>query len=481
MGRIGRNYIYSVLYQILILIAPIITAPYLARVLGADNLGIYSYVSSSGSIITTLSLLGIYTYGNRQTAYIRENRASLTSTFWELELLHLVLGVIGTAIYLLYALLNRNYSIFFYFYYPYIFAQFIDCSWIYVGLENMKPAVIKNAVTKIVNIAGIFLFVKSRDDLWIYITLLAVTTLLANISIYTQLHRYVDGPQINKHMIPFHLKGSLTLFLPQVASLFYLQVDKVMLEWLTGATNQVSFYDQAEKIVTIPLSLITVISSVVMPRLANEYQKKNLSAVQDLLLRAGKYALCMAMPMMLGIFCISRQFIGWYLGPEFSATAIAMMILSPIILLNTLAGISGKQYFTATNQISILLRAYVTAAVINVIINAILIPQYGYVGAAIATILSSLTSVITQYWFFIKQLQVKDLWRYSLKYFIGAMIMSAVIAVSTWHMDTSVLTTMLQITIGIVTYGLYLVFTKDSVFQELLLYLHSRRNDSHAL
>ena len=82
-----------------------------------------------------------------------------------------------------------------------------------------------------------------------------------------------------------------------------------MLEWLTGTTNEVSFYDQAEKIITIPLSLITVISSVVMPRLANEYQKGNKSGIQELLLQAGKYALCMAMAMMLGLFCIARQFI----------------------------------------------------------------------------------------------------------------------------------------------------------------------------
>ena len=126
----------------------------------------------------------------------------------------------------------------------------------------------KNFVTKLVNIAGIFLFVKEKDDLWIYILLLAITTLIANISIYTQLPKYIGKPPRKLGSFSKHIKGSLTLFLPQVASLFYLQVDKVMLEWLTGTTNEVSFYDQAEKIITIPLSLITVISSVVMPRLA---------------------------------------------------------------------------------------------------------------------------------------------------------------------------------------------------------------------
>ena len=107
MGKIAKNYLYTASYQILVLIAPIITAPYLARVLGATNLGIYSYVNSSGNIITTLTLLGIYAYGNRQTAYVRESRDNLTGTFWELELIRLFLGTVGTVIYFLYGYLNE--------------------------------------------------------------------------------------------------------------------------------------------------------------------------------------------------------------------------------------------------------------------------------------------------------------------------------------------------------------------------------------
>lgn len=475
MGKIAKNYLYNVAYQILVLIAPIVTAPYLARVLGADNLGIYSYVNSSGSIITTLSLLGIYAYGNRQTAYVRENRETLTSTFWELLIIRVGLGTIGTAAYIVYAVFNQEYVRFFLIYYPYILAQFIDCSWIYVGLEDMKPAVMKNFVTKLVNIAGIFIFVRSKDDLWIYILLLAVTVLLANISIYTQLPRYIGKPKANIKNIPRHIKGATALFLPQVASLFYLQVDKVMLEWITGTTKQVSFYDQAEKIVTIPLSLITVISSVVMPRLANEYQKGNRKVIEALLVRAGKYALCMAMPMMLGMLCIAGKFIPWYLGEEFQATANAMMILSPIILLNSLAGISGNQYFTATNQMSILLKAYITAAVMNVGINAALIPHFGYKGAAVATVISSLSSVIMQYYYLTKQVDVKAFLKYAKTYLIGAVLMAVGISVLSWRMSASPLTTVIQICIGVVIYFVFLIITRDSIVKEVKSYLQARR------
>lgn len=478
MGRITRNYIYNLAYQLLVLIAPLVTAPYLARVLGASNLGIYSYVNSSGNIITTISLLGIYAYGNRQTAYVRDSKQELTKTFWEIELTRLFLGTIGTLIYIIYTHFNPEHSWYFLIYYPYILAQFIDCSWIYVGLEDMKPAVMKNFITKIVNIIGIFVFVRDRDDVWIYIFMLAITTLIANISVYTQLPKYINGPKGEGRPDPkkmlYHIKGSLFLFLPQVASLFYLQVDKVMLKWLTGQTAQVSFYDNAEKMINIPLSIITVMSTVMMPRIANEFQKNNKETIQNLLVKAGRYALLMTFPLMIGMFCIARQFIPWYLGNEFLPTATAMMILTPIVLFNSLAGISGAQYFTATNQIGILMKAYVSAAVLNVIANAILIPQYGYAGAAIATVGSSLISVVIQYYYLSRQLDVKPLVGYGAKYAIGGIIMGVVIMLCTRTMSGRVLTTLIQIVIGGIIYGGYLIAIKDQAVLEIIGKLKSR-------
>lgn len=475
MGRITRNYIYNLAYQLLVLLAPLVTAPYLARVLGASNLGIYSYVNSSGNIITTLSLLGIYAYGNRQTAYVRDNKNELTKTFWELEVTRVVLGVIGTVIYLIYAHFNPEHSWYFLIYYPYILAQFIDCSWIYVGLEDMKPAVMKNFITKVINIIGIFVFVRDRDDVWIYIFMLAITTLIANISVYTQLPKYIEGPRgetrPDARKILYHIKGSIYLFLPQVASLFYLQIDKVMLKWLTGQTAQVSFYDYAEKMINIPLSIITVMSTVMMPRIANEFKNNNNNKgmIQNLLVKAGRYALLMTFPLMIGMFCIAQQFVPWYLGDEFLPTATAMMILTPIVLFNSLAGISGAQYFTATNQISILMKAYISAAVLNIIVNAILIPGYGYVGAAIATVGSSLISVVIQYFHLNKQLNVKALWNYGLKYLVGGAVMGVAIWLITRGMPAKAITTIVQILIGGVVYGCYLLLIKDAALGEILM------------
>ena len=467
MGRITRNYLYNAAYQLLVILTPIITAPYLARVLGADRLGIYGYVNSSGNIITTCTLLGIYAYGNRQTAYVRDHPDRLTETFWEIEFTRLVLGICGTAVYAVYAYLNTSFRGYFFLYYPYILAQFIDCTWVFVGLEDMKPAVTKNFVSRVLNVIGIFLLVRKQEDLWIYILLLAATALGTNIAAYSQVSKYIGKPAGDIRNIRTHLSSSLYLFLPQVAALFYLQVDKVMLQWLTGMSRQVSFYDHAEKLINIPLSLISVMSTVMMPRIANEFRHNNKEEIAALLQKAGRYSLFAAFPMMFGLASVADRFIPWYLGVEFVPAARAMVILSPIVVLNSLSGISGQQYFTATNQIHILLKAYVSAAILNVVVNAILIPRWGYAGAAVATVGSSLISTILQYYYLSRQISMKGLLRPGMKYFAASLFMTGCIGLLTRGMPARVRTTALQVGLGIAVYLLAMVLLRDETLAEL--------------
>lgn len=467
MGRITKNYLYNAVYQLLVILTPIITAPYLARVLGADNLGIYGYINSSGNIITTCALLGIFAYGNRQTAYVRDNRQELTETFWEIEFTRVILGICGTAAYVLYALLNPKFRIFFILYYPYILAQFIDCTWVYVGLEDMRPAVLKNTVSRLLNVFGIFLFIRTKDDLWIYVLLIAITALITNIAAYSQIPKHIGRPAGDIHSISKHIRSSIFLFLPQVASLFYLQVDKVMLQWITGMSSQISFYDHAEKLINIPLSLIAVMSTVMMPRIANEFRNDNRRQIEFLLQKAGRYALCAAFPMMFGLAVIAKKFIPWYLGKEFFPVANAMTILAPIVLLNSLSGISGQQYFTATNQINILMKAYGSAAIFNVIVNALLIPRYGYIGAAVATVGSSLISTLMQYYYLTRQIHISSLVNCSIRYGMASCFMALSVFILTSSMRSGPLTTFMQIVLGIAVYTGIMLFLRDATLMEI--------------
>ncbi|HII4402465.1 TPA: oligosaccharide flippase family protein [Clostridium perfringens] len=468
MSKITKNYLYNLLYQVFVLFVPIITAPYLARVLGPTSQGVASYIISMANILSTITLLGIYNYGNRQIAYERDNRDKMSQTFWEIMSIRFLLAIIGSIIYFFMAIRLKEFSVYFFIYYLWMIAIYFDCTWVYVGVEDMKPAVIKNFITKLLTVLGIFILIKTSSDIYIYILLLGSSALIANMLAYTQLKIYINKPKLNVKNLSMHLKGSIKMFLPTVATLIYLQVDKVMIEFFTGQTNQVSFYDNAEKIVTIPLTFITVLSTVMMPRIANEFIKGNNEKVRGYIQKAGIISLFLAFPMTFGVIAISTKFVPWYLGNEYIPVIWGIIIIAPIIIGNSMEGISGRQYFIATNQIPVLTKSYGITAIINIIINIGLIPKYGFIGAAIATGISSYICVLIQFYYLSKQISIKCFILYGFKYLIYSILMFIAIKIITYKMNSNFITTIIQILIGGIVYFTIAYVTKDKIFKELL-------------
>lgn len=468
LNRITKNYLYNVVYQIFILLIPIIVTPYLARVLGPDNLGIYSYVFSVTNVISILTLIGIYNYGNRQVAYERNDKQKMSQTFWEIMLLRVLIAVVGSVVYFAVAFYLKKFTVYFLQYYCFLLAAYIDCTWLYVGVEDMRPAVLKNFFAKLVGVICIFIFVKQSGDIGKYLLILSISILVANMAAYVELGKYIEPVKINVHNLWQHTKNSVWLFFPTIASLIYLQVDKIMIEWLTGQTSQVAFYDNAEKIIMIPLTFITVLSTVMMPRIANEHKQGNKDKINDLIVRAAKTALFLSFPMTFGIAAVSSGFIPWYLGKDFLPVIGALYCLCPIVVSNSLEGISGKQYFTATNQISVLTIAYTSTALLNVVLNFILIPKFNFYGAAIATLLCSYLSVGIQFVVMGRQLNLTALLVPFLKYGLIGIGMFVIVFVCTQHLSASILKTGIQICIGSICYAGIALLMKDEVFLRIL-------------
>ena len=475
MSKIVKNYLYNVLYNILVLIAPLITAPYLARILGAEQLGIYSYINSATSIIISISIIGLYSYGSRQIAYVRDDRERLSQEFWNLMGLRVCLGIIGSVIYFVYAA-QTKYLIYFSLYYIYYLGNAMDCTWLFNGVENMKIPALKNIAAKLISVAGIFVFVHNKNDLWKYILLLAGATFIGMIFTYPQIGKYASLKRPDLKSFKKHGIGAVVLFLPSLVATIYLQMDKVMIEWLTNDTAEVAFYDQAEKIVMIPLTFITVLSTVLMPRIANEFANYNKKKITELLTKACKVSLFMAFPLMFGIAAIAENFIPWYLGNEFLDTSVALMILSPIVLSNTLIGISGTQYFIATNQVKILLFSNSLAAVLNIIVNRMLIPQWGYIGAAIATLISNYVLVMVQYYALSKQVAIREMFKRTEKYLIVSSIMFGVVYAIGEVVPHNPFSTILQIMIGMIVYFGSLLLIRDNLTSEFIVQIKKRIN-----
>lgn len=463
MSKLIKNYVYNLIYQIFVIIVPLITMPYLARILHAENMGIYSYVTSCASIINTIGLLGFYNYGDRQVAYTRDDKIELNDTFNELMSIRCVLCVIATGVYIIWAF-TSEYTKYFLIYYPWLLTGFIDISWFFAGIEDMGPMVLKNFLIKLFNIICIFIFVHDEKDLWKYFALVALITLVANLSMYIQLYGKGIRFKVSFSNVKQHLFAASLLFLPQLASVFYLQVDKVMLRYISGSSSQVAFYDQAEKIVNIPFTVVTALSVVMMPRIANEFKNGNFDSIKEYVYKAARFAMMISIPILFGLVGIADNFIPWYLGDEYLPVIQAIWMISPIIITNTLNNIAGTQYLTAIDKTKILTISNVSAALVNILVNSILIPFWGFYGAAIATVLASSCCVVIQLVYMNKTVKIKPLLSQGKKYFLSACVMFVMIRILVYTLPTSIFYTALLIMVGIIIYFMMLGVLRDEYF-----------------
>lgn len=461
MGKLAKNYFYNLIYQIFVTIVPIVTAPYVSRVLSAHEIGIYSYVSSVVTLMTSVLLLGVYNYGSRQIAYVRDNDLKMASVFSQIMSLRLVMLIISTVIYIAVIFIIGKYRIFFNIYYIYLLAFFIDSAWLFIGVEDMKWFVIKNVITKLFIIIGIITLVKNKNDLAIYTLVQALAFFISNILVYPQLKRYILNFKFDFSNLIQDFKGSLYLFLPSIATEIYLQAGKIFLSIFGKNTSQIAIYDYSEKIVTIPLAVITVLSTVMMPRIANEFKKKNMKRISDLINSAISFSVFLAYPLMFGLSVIANKLIPWYLGSSFHDSASIIVVLSPVVLSNALLGISGGQYFTALNKIKILIISQFLILVTDILLNVALVPSFGFYGTAISTVVSSFLGAIVQYIYLSKEIRLRNLFSENLKYLIIGVSMYSIIYFVTNRLVASPVTNLIQILIGIVVYFSICLITKD--------------------
>lgn len=380
----------------------------------------------------------------------------------------MILGVITIAIYIAYILISK-YPDLMWIELMYVIAFFIDPCWFYIGMEDMGKAVARNFFAKVANVIGIFVLVRNQQDYVKYIFLLSFMTLVASLLAIPHLWSYF---RIRLCIIPLraikrHLLGSIQLFWPQVATMIYLSVDKIFLENFISS-SAVAYYDQAEKIVKIPLTFITVLSTVMMPRLANQFASGNTKRVQDYLITTIRFSSLLAFPMMFGVAGIASKLIPWYLGEEFSPVIQAIWVLSPIIVLISLVGISGDQYLVATKQTNVMTISYCCAAFANVVVDFFLIPRYSIVGAAIGTIVAYAISLLIQYRTLLKKVDLRYDLLESCKYLAKAFPMFVVVYVLSRIFPAKWTTTVAQVLAGVVIYFLTLLLLKDKMLKLLI-------------
>ena len=396
MTSIKKNIMYNVLYQLLIIVLPLLTAPYISRTLGAENVGIYSYTYSVAYYFVLFAMLGINTYGNRTIAMCRDKKDELSKTFFEIYFIQLCMFIFAVAIYIVYVIFFvKEYNLIFWLQLIYVLSGLIDISWLFFGLEQFKVTVTRNTIIKLLTIALVFIFVKKEEDLWVYTLIMSLGTFLSQIYLWFHVKKNLEFSKIRKKDLKKHLKPILVLFIPVISYSIYKVMDKIMLGNMTNFA-EVGFYQSSEKIINIPMGIITAVGTVMMPRMSNIISKGDKKNTKEYIRLSIKIVTLVGSALTFGIMGASKVLAPVYFGVEFKKCSTVMMLLSLTIFSLSWANVCRTQYLMPMKEDKIYVKSSIAGAVANLVINLILIPKYGANGAAVGTIFAEFFVMVIQ-------------------------------------------------------------------------------------
>ena len=461
--NVSKNYIYNVSYQLLTLITPFITTPYLSRVLGPHGIGIYSYTTSIASYFILLSSLGIANYAQLEIAYNQDNPQVQSRTFFEINLLRILLVVISLGAYYLTIMHFPDDHLVYWIQSLNIIAVLFDISWFFQGLEEFGKIVFRNFFIKLLSVVLIFVLIHNPEDLNKYIFLLGFMNILSGISIWFYLPRYLVKVPWNKIKIFRNFSIIIQLFLPQVAIQIYTVLDKTMIGAITGSPLENGYYEQAEKVVKMSLTIVTSLGTVMMPRIAYSYAHGKIDAIKEYMLRSYCFVWFLTIPMFFGFIAVSSNFVPWFFGPGYDKVVPLMQILSGIVIAIGLSNVTGIQYLLSTNQQNKLTLSVVIGAIINFILNLLLIPQLQSIGAAIASVIAECIVTGVQFYIVHDVFSIVSIIISMKRYLISGCIMFAITLAISLILSPSVTHTFIIIIIGGLTYIFLLYIIRDDM------------------
>lgn len=463
MNKVAKNYFYNLSYQILVLIVPLITTPYVSRVLGAKGVGTFSYTNSIVQYFILFGCVGLNLYGQREVAYVEHEKIKRDKVFWELATLRIITVSISLLVYLLSVASHGAYAFLFLIMSLDVLASMVDISWFFQGIEDFKKIVVRNFIVKLTGVVLIFLFVKTSDDLYLYVICQSSTLLLGNLSMWVYIPKLVRKVQVRQLNIKKHIKPTLVLFLPQIATSVYTVLDKTMIGLLTGIEEEVAYYEQGQKIVKIAMTLVTSLGTVMMPRIANLFKQNQLKQVREHLLKSFRFVFFLSFPMMFGLMAISCNLVPWFFGRGYDKVVPNMMVISPILVIIALSNIMGTQYLLPIGRQKEYTFSVVVGCVVNFSMNLLLIPHLLSIGAAIATVIAESSVTGVQIYCIRKDFDFGQIMKENMHYIVSAFSMFVLTFFLARSLHPSIINTFVCIVAGEVVYLGLLAMMKDDM------------------
>ncbi len=471
-----KNYLYTIVNEIVAVVVPLVLVPYSSRVLGADGIGQYAYVHSIVYYFMIASMMGLNNYGVREIAKCQssDKKRKMFCEIYSLQIISCMVLTIGFC--LIAFLTGGNNKLVFFAQLPFLLSCFFDVAWFFSGIERFRIITICNSLAKIASLVMVLLLVKTPDDLLAYCFIMSIGVLLGNIILWIISRKalFWKISQLRPVYAAKHFKSCLILFIPIIAMKIYKVMDKTAIGVLSNM-EEVGYYSNADSIINVPMGIVIALGVVMLPRLTSLLSTSSHEKAKELFKTSLEFGVFIITPIMFGLIVLGPSIAPLFLGDEFIRTGTLMQIIAITMIFMTVANIIRTQILIPKKMDKEFSISVIVGAIINLIGNAILIPIMKAEGACISTILAEFLVMAFSIYYARKDIEFTFLFRKIGVAVITSVVMASIVYLLRISLDMNWSNLILQIIVGMMIYLLLNCKYVFSIFKEVCIGEHSKK------
>lgn len=454
-----KNYLYNVFYQMLTIILPLVTVPYISGVLGEKGVGEYSLTFANSKYFIIAGMIGISIYASREIACVRDDKEKLKNEFFSIYTLQLITTITATIVYVLFCIFfyEECYRGLYLAQTVNVVACVVDISWFFIGLEQFKRTVLRNTIVKLMSLLSIFVFVKNESDVAIYILIVGLSALIGNLTLWFYIPKEIEIKEIKISNLKYHLKSSLSLFIPQIAIQVYTLLDRTLLGTFCDI-EQVGYYENSQKLIKIGMTLATTLGTVMLPKISNILEKGKMDEVKKYTNNSFMFVSAIAYPIVFGFMAISNNLVPWFYHGKFIGIEKLINVGALIVIPITWASILGVQLLIPLKRNKQYTISVTAGAVINFVLNMLLLKRMESLGACITSIIAECTVTSIQFYCVKDIIKPLKLIKSSLVFCIPSVFMYTCIKFTEPFLSCNIISTVVQVCVGVIVYLGILIF-----------------------
>ena len=465
-----KNIAISTVYQVLLVILPMITAPYVARVLEPDQSGIYDFTTSIQTYFSMFAALGTASYGAREIARVRNDEKMRSVLFWEIELMTVMTSAACIAVWFAFIAFTDQYKVIYLVLTMGLLSTMFDISWFFAGMEQFKYTVSKNAVCKLAGVILMFLFVKKPDDLLLYIIIITASTMLGNLSMWLYVPKFLVKVDFKKLTFRKHFHETLIYFIPSIATSVYTVLDRTLIGTITKNKAENGFYHYTMQIINMMKALtFSSLNMVLGSRIAYLFAEEKYDEIKDRIRDSINYILFMGIGICFGLIGVAPRFVPVFLGPGYDRVITMLTLMSPIVVIIGISNCLGSQYYTPSGNRKLSAKFIIAGALVNLTLNLILIPRFWGYGAIVASLIAETVITVLYFKYCKGYLTIQTLVREGWKKLAAGVVMLAVIKLIDRIIPGNAAALLVEIAAGFAVYCIVIIVLRDTFLSEIVI------------